>query len=163
MRGPERTLVLLRHAKSDWAGGEADIDRPLSERGLRQAPKAGQWLARHIDTIDLAVVSPAKRARRTWELASAELGSEPPTRFDERVYAASAHQLLSVVRDLPDDVDTVVLVGHNPGIEDLVALLTGQLVPMSTSALAVIGWHGPWSSADHGSAILRTSGRPPGE
>ena len=69
----ERTLILLRHAKSDWSGNEADVDRPLSKRGLRQAPHAGRWLAHSISSIDLAVVSPATRARSTWELASAEL------------------------------------------------------------------------------------------
>jgi len=159
----ERTLILLRHAKSDWSGQEADIDRPLIRRGLRQARDAGQWLARSIASIDLAVVSPANRARRTWELASAELDNVPPTSIDDRAYAASSGQLLGVVRALPDDVATVVLVGHNPGIEGLVSLLTGESVSMPTSALAVIGLDGSWSSAGASSAVLRTSGRPPAE
>ena len=64
----ERTLILLRHAKSDWSGSVPDVDRPLARRGHRQAPQAGRWLADNIDSIDLAVVSPANRARRTWEL-----------------------------------------------------------------------------------------------
>ncbi|HAM26768.1 MAG TPA: histidine phosphatase family protein, partial [Microbacteriaceae bacterium] len=132
-----------------------------TKRGLRQAPHAGRWLAHSIDSIDLVVVSPANRARSTWELASAELDTTPPTRIDERTYAASASQLLDIVRDLPDDVDTVVLVGHNPGIEDLASLLTGQSVPMPTSALAVIGLVGSWSTAGESSAVLRASGRPP--
>lgn len=157
----ERTLILLRHAKSDWSGDQADIDRPLNARGLRQAPDAGLWLAHGIDSIDLAVVSPANRARSTWELASAELENKPPTRVDDRVYAAPAGQLLGVVRTLPDDVDTVVLVGHNPGIEELVSLLTGESAAMPTSAIAVIGLEGSWSSAGRSSAILRASGRPP--
>jgi len=157
----ERTLILLRHAKSDWSGNEADVDRPLSKRGLRQAPDAGRWLAHNIDSIDLAVVSPATRARSTWELVSAELDNRAPTRIDDRVYAASDSQLLGVVRALPDDVDTVVLVGHNPGIEDLVSLLTGEWVSMPTSALAVIGLPGSWSTAGQSSAVLRASGRPP--
>lgn len=158
---PEGTLILLRHAKSDWSGDEADVDRPLAERGLRQAAEAGRWLAGNIDVIDLAVVSPASRARSTWELASAELESRPPTRIDERLYAASASQLLGVVRALPDEVDTVVLVGHNPGVEDLVSLLTGEPVPMPTSALAVIGLAGSWSSAGQSRETLRAAGRPP--
>src|SRR6478735_578713 len=64
-----RTLVLLRHAKSDWSTGEPDPRRPLAGRGRRQAPEAGRWLAANLDAIDLAVVSPATRARQTWELA----------------------------------------------------------------------------------------------
>ena len=112
---PERTLILLRHAKSDWSGMESDIRRPLADRGRRQAPKAGRWLAANVDRIDLAVVSPATRAQQTWELVSAELPAPPPTRIDERVYAASDRRLLAVVRDVMADINTVVLVGHNPG------------------------------------------------
>jgi phosphohistidine phosphatase len=157
----ERTLILLRHAKSDWSGGEADIDRPLGKRGRRQAPDAGRWLAASIDSIDLAVVSPANRARSTWDLVSAELEVPPTTRIDDRVYTDSEGGLLGVVRGLPDDVETVVLVGHNPGLEDLVSLLTGESVPMPTSALAVIEVTGPWSTVGHASAVLRAAGRPP--
>lgn len=160
---PEHTLIVLRHAKSDWSGGGADRQRPLAKRGSRQAPDAGRWLAANAGRIDLAVVSPAERARATWELASAELAVPPPTRIDDRVYAASAAGLLEVVRELPDDLGTVVLIGHNPGLEDLVSLLTEQYVRMVTSGLAVLALSGPWAGAAHASAELRASGRPPGE
>lgn len=159
----ERTLILLRHAKSDWSGGEADVNRPLAKRGRRQAPDAGRWLAGNVGRIDLAVVSPAERARSTWELASAELAAPPPTRFDERVYAASGSALVELVRELPDEVRTTVLVGHNPGLEDLVTMLTGQWVEMLTSGLAVMSVRGPWSSADPSSTELRAAGRPPAD
>jgi phosphohistidine phosphatase len=159
----ERTLILLRHAKSDWSGGEADIDRPLAKRGRRQAPEAGGWLATNIDRIDLAVVSPARRARSTWELASAELAEPPATLVDDRMYAASDDELLAVVRGLPDHVETAVLVGHNPGIEELASRLTGEWAPMRTSALAVITVPGSWSSAGHRRGLLRTHGRPPAD
>jgi phosphohistidine phosphatase len=157
----ERRLILLRHAKSDWSGGEPDVARPLASRGRRQAPEAGRWLAAHAEGIDLAVVSPAVRASSTWALASAELDVAPSMRVDDRVYGASDRGLLTVVRDLPDDAHTVVLVGHNPGLEDLAALLTGDLTPMPTSALAVITVSGSWSAAHPGSAVLVTAGRPP--
>jgi phosphohistidine phosphatase len=157
----ERTLILLRHAKSDWSGDEADVDRALAKRGRRQAPDAGRWLASNIDSIDLAVVSPANRARSTWDLVAAEFDTPPPMRLDDRVYAASGGELLDVVRDLPDDVNTVVLVGHNPELEDLVVLLTGESVPMPTSALAVIDVPGSWSTVGRGGAVLRAAGRPP--
>jgi phosphohistidine phosphatase len=157
----ERTLILLRHAKSDWSGDEADIARPLARRGRRQAPDAGKWLASNLDNIDLAVVSPATRARSTWDLVSAELAVPPRTRIDDRVYAASDHELLAVLQELPDDVGTVALVGHNPGIEDLASRLTGAWTSMPTSALAVITVSGSWSSAGHRPAVLRAAGRPP--
>jgi phosphohistidine phosphatase len=159
----ERTLILLRHAKSDWSGDEADIARPLARRGRRQAPDAGRWLAANIDSIDLAVVSPASRARSTWDLVSARLDVPPGTQVDDRAYAASDHELLAVVRELPDDIETVVLVGHNPGIEDLASFLTGESAPMPTSALAVITVSGSWSTAGRDSAVLRASGRPPAQ
>ena len=157
----ERTLILLRHAKSDWSGDEVDLARPLADRGRRQAPDSGRWLNTNIGTIGLALVSPAERARRTWDLVAAELDQPPRTRLDERLYAASAEELLTVVRELSDDLDTVVLVGHNPGIADLVSRLTGQDVRMPTSAVAVIDVPDSWAAAGHATAILRTSGRPP--
>jgi phosphohistidine phosphatase len=158
-----RTLILLRHAKSDWSGDEADIARPLARRGRRQAPDAGRWLASNIVSIDVAVVSPATRARSTWDLVAAELAVPPPTRIDDRVYAASDDDLLAVLRELPDDVDTVALVGHNPGIEDLASRLTGEWTSMPTSALAVITWSGSWSSAGDHPAVLQSAGRPPAQ
>ncbi len=157
----ERTLVLLRHAKSDWSGDQPDVARPLSNRGRRQAPDAGSWLAASMGRIDLAVASPAVRARSTWDLVSAELDVPPPMRIDERVYGASDRELLTVIRELPDESHSVVVVGHNPGIEDLAALLTGETARMPTSALAVIRVSGPWSTARRGSAVLVASGRPP--
>ena len=159
----ERTLILLRHAKSDWSGGEPDRLRPLAQRGRRQAPDAGRWLAAHLDRIDLAVVSPARRARDTWDLASAELDTPPPLRTDDRVYAASGPELLGIVRELSDDLDTAVLVGHNPGIEHLASLLCGDGPAMPTSALAVLSIPGSWSAAGPHSATLRAAGRPPAD
>jgi len=155
------TLVLLRHGKSDWSGGEPDHLRPLARRGRRQVPEAGRWLAGHVGVIDLAVVSTAERTRETWRLAAAELEASPPVREDARVYAASPRSLLDVIGEVPAEAATVVLVGHNPGLEDLVASLTGRPVPMPTSALAVIDLPGPWSDAGRTTAALRAHGRPP--
>ena len=155
------TLILLRHGKSDWSGGEPDHLRPLARRGRRQVPEAGRWLADNVDVIDLAVVSPAERTRETWRLAAAELAVPPPVREDDRVYAGSARSLLGVLQELPDEVGTVVLVGHNPGVEDLVASLTGRDVSMPTSALAAFDLPVPWSAAGSTPAELLAQGRPP--
>lgn len=158
----ERTLVLLRHAKSDWSGEQPDVDRPLAGRGRRQAPDAGRWLAANVASLGIAVVSPAARARSTWEIVSAELDAPPPTRVDDRLYAASADELLAVVRDLPADVGSAVLVGHNPGFEELAELLTGEPTRLTTSALAVLAVPGSWSDAAPRTCTLRVAGRPPG-
>jgi phosphohistidine phosphatase len=157
----EHELILLRHGKSDWSGDGPDVGRPLAKRGRRQAPEAGQWLATHIGSIDLALVSPAQRTRSTWDLVAAELDVRPPVRVDERLYAATVRELLTVLRDLPEGVGTVVMVGHNPGMEELAAHLTGQEVAMTTSAIAVIEMAGSWSEAGRAPSILRAAGRPP--
>jgi phosphohistidine phosphatase len=160
---PEPTLVLLRHGKSDWSDDDVDdLRRPLAGRGERQAPEAGRWLAGNVQSIDLALVSPAVRARATWDLVAAELDQPPRALVDDRVYEAAVDDLLSVVRAIEDEAHTVVLVGHNPGLEDLAHTLTDQAVAMPTSALAVLTMSGSWSTAGPGSALLRQSGRPPG-
>jgi phosphohistidine phosphatase len=157
----QHTLVLLRHAKSDWTHDVGDLDRPLAERGRRQAPEAGRWLSTNLTSIDLAVVSPARRARSTWELAVAELAAAPEVRVDERVYAASDRELLTLVRELPEGVGTAVVVGHNPGLEELLALLSGAWERMTTSAIAVVDLMGGWATAGDGTGRLRAAGRPP--
>ena len=156
------TLILLRHAKSDWSGGEPDPDRPLARRGRRQAAESGRWLAGNVADIALAVVSPTVRTRDTWAIVAAELGDPPQVQVDDRVYAASGEELLEVVHGLADDVGTAVLVGHIPGVEEVLELLTGQWVRMPTSAIAVIDLAGAWASAGDGAAVVRASGRPPG-
>ncbi len=157
----EHTLILLRHAKSDWSGHEGDHDRPLAKRGRRQALDAGRWLAVNVDSIDLAVVSTARRARTTWDLVSDELDQPPNTHYDDDAYAAPVGELLDIVRSLDEALGTVVLVGHNPGIEDLAETLTGDRVPMPTSALAVIELTSTWDGAGRVLGLLRAAGRPP--
>ena len=152
---------LLRHAKSDWSGHEGDHDRPLAKRGRRQAPAAGRWLAVNVGSMDLAVVSTAKRARTTWDLVSGELDQPPSTQYDDDVYAAPAGELLDIVRSLDEALDTVVLVGHNPGFEELAETLTGDHVSMPTSALAVIELPSAWDGAGRVLGLLRAAGRPP--
>ncbi len=157
----EHTLVLLRHAKSDWSGHEPDLERPLAKRGTRQALVAGKWLHASIDALDLVILSPAVRVRRTWDLVAAELESSASVRVDDRIYGASAAELLAVVRTLPENAQTALMVGHNPGLEDLVPRLTGTKIAMKTSGIAVIRLSGGWAAAGHSAATLLVTGRPP--
>jgi phosphohistidine phosphatase len=156
-----RTLVLIRHAKSDWSGEHADADRPLSSRGLRQAPEAGAWLVASGLVVAAAVVSPAQRARSTWELVAAQLPYAVPTDLNEDVYTFSGAEVLQVVRRLDDAAECVVIVGHNPAMEELIAAMTGEFAPMPTSAVAVIELTGGWRRAGRVLARLVTWGRPP--
>lgn len=143
-----RTLVVVRHAKSDWHTGVPDDQRPLAPRGRRDAPVIGTWLAEHVSTtgaVDLVVCSTATRARQTWALAGAGLEPVPAVRHEPRVYAASHRDLMSVVDELPDDAGTVALVGHNPGLSELVEIVTGERAELKTSAVAVLRWTGTWA------------------
>lgn len=154
----ERTLVVVRHAKSDWDVPAGDRGRPLSARGRRQAPETGRWLARHLGQLDLAVVSVAARAQQTWELVAEQLPQPPAAREEEDAYTFSGDDLVDLVRDLPPDADRVALVGHNPAVEELVVRLTGEPVRMPTAALAVVAL--PAWDAGPGLGRLRAAGRP---
>ncbi|MGW1680951.1 SixA phosphatase family protein [Saccharopolyspora sp. NPDC002376] len=142
----ERKLVLIRHAKSAWPDDADDFDRPLSDRGRRDAPAVGHWLRDNAAAIELVLCSPAIRARRTWELAAPEIPAEPRLKYDDRIYAASARELLAVLREVPPTVMTAAVIGHNPGLEDLVSLLTDEPAVLKTAAVAVLGLQCPWAS-----------------
>ncbi|WP_405814795.1 histidine phosphatase family protein [Streptomyces sp. NBC_01390] len=162
--GQPRRLVVLRHAKSAWPMGVDDHDRPLGPRGLRDAPAVGRALAEADCLPDLVLCSTAERARRTWELASAEWGTPPPVRHEPRLYGADVAELLAVVGEVPSGVGTLLLVGHNPGLEELVLELAGEALDgalndvrtkFPTSAIAVLAWHGDsWRDLAPGTALL---------
>ncbi|MDN3027697.1 histidine phosphatase family protein [Streptomyces sp. S.PB5] len=162
--GPLRRLVVLRHAKSAWPEGVPDHRRPLAPRGRRDAPAAGLALAEADLLPGLALCSTAVRARQTWDLASAEWGTPPPVRYDGRLYGADVPELLDVVHEVSAEVETLLLVGHNPGLEDLVLELAGDGlddaleqvgVKFPTSAVAVLAWRGTgWEALAPGTALL---------
>ncbi|MGV1004752.1 MAG: SixA phosphatase family protein [Candidatus Nanopelagicales bacterium] len=114
-----RTLVVVRHAKSDYPPGVPDFARPLAERGRGAAPVMGRWIAGNVDPIEVALVSPAKRAQETFALLSSELPALGEIRTDERIYEAWGNRLVQVVSELPTQVEVAVLVGHEPGVSDL--------------------------------------------
>lgn len=157
-----RTLILLRHAKSAWPQDTPDLQRPLARRGRRDAPAVGQWLRRTAPPIDLVVCSPAVRARQTWELATAQLDTEPRVRHEERLYGTSAEVFMQVIEELPDATSTALLVAHNPSLEDLLELLTGACDILKTSAIAVLTTASTWAQARSASWSLETLATPRG-
>ncbi|MEH0542686.1 histidine phosphatase family protein [Streptomyces sp. B21-105] len=177
MSGPggvaPRRLVVLRHAKSAWPTGVPDHERPLAPRGRRDAPAAGRAIAEAGCVPDLALSSTAVRARGTWELVSAQWEAPAPVRLDPRLYGADVPELLDVVRETPADVGTLLLVGHNPGLEELVldlagggerAALEAVRLKFPTSALAVLTWHGTdWRALNPGAALLTSATVPRGD
>src|SRR3712207_3973487 len=112
-----RRLMLLRHAKAAPPDGMADIDRPLAERGRQALPHVAAHLADEQLFPDLALVSTARRARETWDAVAPRLG-DVPVRFEPRIYEAPPERLLAVVRNVEPEVRTLLMVGHNPGVED---------------------------------------------
>ncbi|SDP94651.1 phosphohistidine phosphatase [Actinopolyspora xinjiangensis] len=156
MRDRSRGLVLVRHAKSDRTVAGADHDRPLAARGRNEAPLAGEWLREHEKPVDLVRCSTATRARQTGELLLPELTGPPRVEHDPRLYGAGAGELLEVVRDLPAGDHLALLIAHNPGLEELVALLSGTAVELKTSGIAVLRASGEWSEASGGWARLET-------
>ncbi|OLF07652.1 hypothetical protein BLA60_27140 [Actinophytocola xinjiangensis] len=158
----ERTLVVLRHAKSDWDTAGPDHERPLNERGRRDAVALGRWLAENLTGIGLVVCSTAARARQTWRLAAPALDPAPPVRHEQRVYAAEPGTLMSVLDEISDDVATAALVGHNPGSSELVRTVTGQPVELKTSGVVVLSWGGTWADVWARGAELVTQATPRG-
>ncbi len=152
-----RRLVVLRHAKSAWPEGVPDYRRPLNDRGRRDAPAVGKWLAANVDRLDLALVSPATRTRQTWELASAELPDPPACTFEDQLYGEGGQSILAVLGAIPPAAESVLLIGHNPDLEDVVLTLTGTRPVFKTSSLAILTWPGQKLTATPGSATLTTT------
>jgi phosphohistidine phosphatase len=160
-----RTLYLLRHAKSDRGDPElSDIDRPLAPRGRRDVPAMAAYLREHDYRPDLILCSPATRTRETLALLQPGLGPDIPAEYDRKLYLGSPDVLLRRLREVDEAIATVLLIGHNPGLERLAAALAPRgdrrsLARMRekfpTCALAVIHLHiDRWEQADLGAGTL---------
>lgn len=158
-----RVLLLVRHAQA--ADGAVDADRPLTDSGELRAAAIGTWLARTGLLPDLVLVSPARRAAQTWERAAASLPPDLRSAVDARIYENTVEGLLALVRETPEDVHTVAVIGHNPSIGELArALDDGQGDPAAARTLdagfpaggaAVFDLAVPFPDLAPGSATLR--------
>jgi phosphohistidine phosphatase len=134
-----KTLLLLRHAKSSWEDPTLqDFERPLNDRGREAAKRIGRYIKKRRLCPDLVLSSPAVRAKETVKLVLNAAGVKVDVRYDQRIYEAGPLQLVEVVSQTPADERSVLLVGHNPGMEELLQLLTGHSERMPTAALAKI-------------------------
>ncbi len=145
-----KTLLVVRHAKSSWSDAQLrDYDRPLNARGRRDGPRMGRLIADEGIVPDIIATSTARRARDTAVLMAEAAGYTADMLGRETLYEAAPHAYIGVLRSLPDDVVTAMVVGHNPGVEQLVAGLTGEGVPMTTANVARIALDiDAWSDAD---------------
>ena len=159
-----RRLMLLRHAKSDWAQpGARDHDRPLTERGRDSATKMGAYMVRHALVPDLVIASTATRVRETLDLLLPAFKAAPKVTHDKRLYDAEAEPLLAVLKETAKPVHNLLMVGHNPGLAELAALLMASgdvearqrlIEKFPTAGLAVIDF-----ALDDWSKIHPASGR----
>ena len=164
-----KTLLLFRHAKSDWGNpGQADFDRPLNERGSKSAKRMGEWMKQQHIQPEWIICSPAQRAQETLSLLRHSI-SIPDTlvQFDERVYQASLSTLLEIIAQCPEDMDNIMLVGHNPGMDELLTYLCGANLPLSskgklmaTATLAQISLPDDWQQLKSECGKLQQITRP---
>lgn len=155
-----KTLLLLRHAKSDYPGGVPDHDRPLAPRGIREAALAGDWLRSAAPSIDAVLCSTATRTRQTLE----RTGIDAPVRFVDRIYDATPGIVLDEINAVDADVATLLVIGHEPVMSGLalgladgtsdVEAVAGIESKYPTSALAVLRVSTPWSELQLGGAQL---------
>ncbi|WP_427383387.1 SixA phosphatase family protein [Janibacter sp. G56] len=160
----ERTLVLLRHAEAADGLTRADIDRPLTDRGRRQATAVGQWLHAQGLGCDLVICSTAVRARQTCEEVASAGEAEAEVLHDPRVYNATPEGLLDALREADESADVVMIVGHSPGLPALASLLADGEGPSAahdaltcgfpTASVAILRYSGHWSSISYADAVL---------
>lgn len=163
-----RELLLLRHGKSDWSTGVDDYHRPLKDRGKRGAQRIGVWLAQQERIPDYIVCSPAERALVTAQKTCKAMGNGAQgIQRDKRIYAAGIDELLAVLGDCPQDAGRVMLVGHNPGLEELLDWLVSDTVPvpddgklLPTATLAILKMPADWQALIAGCARLESITRP---
>jgi phosphohistidine phosphatase len=157
-----KRLLLLRHAKSSWDDPDLDDrDRPLAKRGRRASQTIAEHLSRESMTADLVLCSSAQRARETLERIAPALGDGVDVQIEPELYSASEDRLLERVRAVAEDVESVLLIGHNPGLEQLALELAGsgdELMSLRgkypTAALATLEFDGPWRALEPGRATL---------
>lgn len=158
-RTGEKTLVILRHAKSDWPRGVPDHERPLGGRGNREAPLAGRWLVEHGIYPDMILCSDAVRTRQTCTWVCSELGEKAPTPYlDSRLYDTDGASALAVINETEEQVRTLMVVGHLPWVQDLGMRLASvdsdeeAVVTMAerlpTLGLQVFAVPGEWAALD---------------
>jgi phosphohistidine phosphatase len=155
-----RTLVLLRHAKAETPGDLLDVDRHLTARGRADAVAAGTWLAEQGLRPALVLCSPAARTRQTWHGVAAGLAADDPAevRYEPGLYAGGRTEVVDLLRAVPDEVATVLIIGHNPTMSDISLLLRpddgDDFAGLKTSGIAVHRTDGTWSDTEPGSMPL---------
>jgi len=145
------SLLILRHAKSSWdIPGQDDHDRPLNARGRLDAPRIGTLLASEGLIPDAVLCSTACRTMETWELLSRAAGCDVKPRYLKELYLAAAGDLLEQLHTMPESCRLGMIIGHNPGMELLVAMLAARRVTLPTASLVLVEIEGAWDGITSG-------------
>lgn len=153
-----KTVVICRHAKSDWSQDLSDFDRPLNSRGEADAPMMGKVLAQSGFMPDLILTSPANRARTTAQYVAKALHYEHSLREEPGIYHQGESLVLELIANLPDSMESVMVFGHNPTLEDVVGRLLGAKgnITMPTASMACLThWSHTWKDAKPGNFHLQ--------
>lgn len=144
-----RRLIVMRHAKSSWSSGAAtDHARPLNHRGRRDAPRVAQRLTQLGWVPDLVLSSDSQRTQQTYEAMATGFEREVPVEFHRSIYHGDLEAILHEAPGVPDDVNTLMVLGHNPGWEEVVQRLSDEIVTMKTANAALLEGQGDtWSDA----------------
>jgi phosphohistidine phosphatase len=159
----ERTLLLMRHAKSDYPAGVVDHERPLAPRGIREARLAGEWLRSSVPPIDAVLCSTATRTRETLS----RTGLDAPVTFADRLYDAVPGTVIDEINSVDDDIATLLVIGHEPAMSNVTLGLAGTpgssraaaervSTKFPTSAIAVLRTDNSWRDLTLGVAALIT-------
>ncbi|MCL4297466.1 MAG: histidine phosphatase family protein [Anaerolineae bacterium] len=159
-----KTVLILRHAKSDWGtAGQADFDRPLAKRGLEDAPRMGEVLIRFACVPDKILSSPAQRAKQTAELVAKACGYHKAIQWESPFYEGDSPDLIAALQQLSPTVERVLLIGHNPVLEDTVAALCavegaegeGWAIKIPTAGLVCLNFEiTDWAELQPGDGVL---------
>lgn len=153
-----KTLLFLRHGKSDWSADyDSDVDRPLAKRGKKAAKRIGAFLCESDFMPDLVVTSTAVRAVGTLDIVRGVSGWEGPVHATDRLYGATADDVVQLIREVPDDVNVLMLVGHEPTTsETLSVLIGGGDIRVPTGAVACVDLDiEHWADATAGMGLLQ--------
>ena len=167
-----KTLLVYRHAKSDWSDPSLeDFDRPLAKRGRKAAPLMGKEMRRRGWVPDCVLCSAAQRAQETWQRTAEKLKADPQVKLLRSLYLAAPSQIMQAVRRAPSEANCVMLVGHNPGFEHFAQKLAGpgsppdavQLMAEKFPTAALAAFHcdiESWADLDWGGGALQAYLRP---
>jgi phosphohistidine phosphatase len=151
-----KILYLVRHSKSSWKDSAIpDFDRPLSKRGINDAPLIGKVLAHKNIKVDLIISSPAKRTRQTAEIIAEKIKYKKDVKFDKDLYEADVFEIIAIIKEVDESIDDLMIVGHNPGLTDVLNYVTNSNIDnIPTCGVAKLEFNNRWKDIKEHSTKL---------